>query len=403
MSLTEYAEHLSDTELAIRETAHKFAIEVLRPVGEQLDKMSAEEMIAEGSPLYDVHRQYRELGFAKMRNSALEVDPVEAARIRSMLGYELAWGNAGLALSLGVTAFPAQVAWMCGNEELAEQFTTDQIGCWAITEPDHGSDELDFDGDLLSAGTERGQPNCIARRSGNSVVISGQKSSWVSNGTIAETAALFCAYDDGSGDGVANAHGVFLVDLSEKGVSRGKPTDKIGQRSLNQGEIFFDEVRVPIGNMAVGPEDYPAFTEKILCGANGGMGSAFAGLARAAYDHALAYAKERKQGGVPIIQHQSVKSRLFEMFRKVEAARALNRQVVTYNLTADNPRLELAIASKVTSTQTAFEVASEALGIFGGAGIIRDNPVEGLLRDARIAMIEDGCNEVLGLIAAERL
>ncbi len=85
------------------------------------------------------------------------------------------------------------------------------------------------------------------------------------------------------------------------------------------------------------------------------------------------------------------------------AARALNRQVVTYNLTTDQPRLELAIATKVTSTQTAFEVASEALGIFGGAGIIRDNPVEGLLRDARIAMIEDGCNEVLGLIAAERL
>ncbi|MDP6344138.1 MAG: acyl-CoA dehydrogenase family protein [Alphaproteobacteria bacterium] len=401
MTMVEFAEQLSETEQAIRETAHRFAAEVMRPVGQKLDRLTAEEVIAEGSPLYDVHRQYRELGFAAMRTSTQDLSPAEAARIRSIVANEMGWGDSGLGISLGASLFPPMVAAMVGNPELAEQFTTEQIGCWAITEPDHGSDEVDFNAAASATGADRGRPNCIARKDGNSVVINGQKSAWVSNGTIAETAALFCGYDDGSGGELG--HAVFLVDLKDQGVSKGKPTDKIGQRSLNQGEIFFDEVRVPLGNMAVGPEKYLDFVDAILCMANGGMGGTFAGVAQAALDHAVAYAKERVQGGVPIFEHQSVKARLFEMFRKVEAARALNRQVVVYNSTTTRPRLELAIASKVTSTQTAFEVASEAMGIYGGAGIMRDNPVEALMRDARISMIEDGCNDILGLIAADRL
>ena len=142
------------------------------------------------------------------------------------------------------------------------------------------------------------------------------------------------------------------------------------------------------------------------------MGSTFVGCARAAFEMALEYAKERVQGGVPIIEHQSVKMKLFEMFRKIEAARSLNRRVVVFN-NAHNPFLgapegafpavQYAIASKVTSTQTAFEVASEALQIFGGNGLSREYPVEKLLRDARASMIEDGSNEVLSLHAADRL
>lgn len=90
------------------------------------------------------------------------------------------------------------------------------------------------------------------------------------------------------------------------------------------------------------------------------------------------------------------------MFQKVETARALNHRVVRINLTREVPMLHLAIASKVTSTEAAFEVASAALGIYGGAGISRDCPIEKILRDARISMIEDGCNEVLGMLAAAR-
>ena len=139
-----------------------------------------------------------------------------------------------------------------------------------------------------------------------------------------------------------------------------------------------------------------------LSQANSGMGATFVGVAQAALDLALDYARQRVQGGVPIIEHQSVKARLFEMFRKVEAARSLNRRVVVYHA-VHPPQLQYAIASKVTSTETAFEVASAALQIFGGNGLSREYPVEKLLRDARASMIEDGCNEVLGLAAAAEL
>jgi alkylation response protein AidB-like acyl-CoA dehydrogenase len=155
--------------------------------------------------------------------------------------------------------------------------------------------------------------------------------------------------------------------------------------------------------MVIPPEAYAFATDMILSTANGGMGSVFVGVAQAALDLAIDYAKERVQGGVPIFEHQSVKMRLFEMFRKVQAARALSRRVTLYNSMNAPPKLHLAVASKVTSTDTAFEVASSALQIFGGNGLSREYPIEKLLRDARASMIEDGCNDILSLTAAENL
>jgi alkylation response protein AidB-like acyl-CoA dehydrogenase len=155
--------------------------------------------------------------------------------------------------------------------------------------------------------------------------------------------------------------------------------------------------------MVLGPEVFHFATDAVLSQANSGMGTLFVGLAQAALDLAVDYAKQRVQGGVPIFEHQSVKARLFEMFRKVEAARALARRVMVYNTLNTPPALQYAVASKVTATSTAFEVASAAVQIFGGNGLSREYPIEKMLRDARASMIEDGCNEILGLVAAERL
>jgi alkylation response protein AidB-like acyl-CoA dehydrogenase len=140
----------------------------------------------------------------------------------------------------------------------------------------------------------------------------------------------------------------------------------------------------------------------MLAHANAAMGQLFVGVARAAYEHAVAYAKERVQGGAPIFEHQSVKSRLFRMFSRVEAARALARRVAVFNAAAA-PQLHYSIAAKVFCTTAAFEVASDALQIFGGSGLSREYPIEKLLRDARASLIEDGCNEVLSILGASRL
>lgn len=400
MSFLELDTGLNETQLAIRATAHKFAAEVMRPMGEKLDKLTPEQVIEKNSILWDVHKKYRELGLHTIDTLDPDMPGAERAKIRCLVGEELGWGDSGLSISLGVSGFPAMMAAASNNPSLMEQFTPEAIGCWAITEPDHGSDMIDFGGGLQARGeVSHKKPNCVARKEGNGFVISGQKAAWVSNGTIADSAALFCAVDMGSG---VVGKGVFVVPLKDGTVSRGKPLDKIGQRALNQGEIFFDGLKVPAENLVVPPEMYGAAADMVLCTANGSMGTTFLGLARAALEVAVDYAKERVQGGVPIFQHQSVKERLFEMFRKVECARALNRSVVSYNMTQEVPALHYAISSKVTSTRAAFEVASDALQIFGGAGISKEYPIEKMFRDARISMIEDGCNHVLGIAAADR-
>jgi alkylation response protein AidB-like acyl-CoA dehydrogenase len=187
------------------------------------------------------------------------------------------------------------------------------------------------------------------------------------------------------------------VPLDLPGVSRGKPLDKIGLRALNQGEIYFDEVEVPLSHLLVGPDNYADFVDLTLADANVHVANMGVGIARAAYEHALGYAHERKQGGQPIIRHQNVQYRLFHMFRKVEAARALVRRAGEYNANAAQPALQGSIGAKVTATQTAFEVASDALQIFGGNGLTKEYPMEKLLRDARACLIADGCNEMLAL------
>jgi alkylation response protein AidB-like acyl-CoA dehydrogenase len=141
--------------------------------------------------------------------------------------------------------------------------------------------------------------------------------------------------------------------------------------------------------------------ELIVALANGSMGVIFAGLARAAFDEAFNYAKERIQGGVPIIEHQSIKLKLFKMFTMVEAARASVRRTMLYNAVTVPPSAPHAVACKIFCTETATEVASEAIQILGGNGLSREYPVEKMFRDARAGMIEDGANEALAIAAMD--
>lgn len=399
--ITDIEVGLSDTERAIRDTAHRFAKEVMRPAGIQLDRLQdPQDVIASNSILWDVFRKYREVGLADQEAATAELSPFERARLRAITSEEMGWGDSGLAISLGVSNFHKMFAMMSGREALIDRYVRsgkDEVGCWAVTEPDHGSDSLTFTEKHFDDPKVRA--NCIATRDGDDYVIRGQKSAWVSNGSIATVAALFCTIDPSLG---FRGGGVAVVPLDLPGVSRGKPTDKLGQRALNQGEIFFDDVRIPAEYMVVGCEAYGAIVEQILTGANASMGTTFVGVARAALEHAVEYAKTRVQGGVPIFEHQSVKARLFKMFAQVEAARSLSRRVVHYNAT-NPPLIQYSIASKVFSTNTAFEVASQALQIFGGNGLTREFPMEKLMRDARASMIEDGCNDILSLVGAARL
>jgi alkylation response protein AidB-like acyl-CoA dehydrogenase len=242
-------------------------------------------------------------------------------------------------------------------------------------------------------------PSVKAIKKGDEYVLNGQKSAWVSDGTIATHAALHVSLDPSKG---MHGSGICILPLDLPGVTKGKPLNKIGQRALNQGEIFFDDVVIPKKYMVV--SDYNLslpLMRGILTNANSGMGVTFGGLAKAAFDEALKYAKERVQGGIPIIKHQNIKLKLVQMFRKVETARALARRTMAYNA-ANAPMGSPihAIVSKVTSTEAATEVAAEAIQIFGGNGLSKEYVIEKLFRDAKASMIEDGENSALSLAAA---
>lgn len=384
----------SDTAAAIQATVRRFAREVLRPVGRELDRMVPEEVIAPGSPLWGVYGQFAALGFGV--DDLLAMDPFDRSRTMAILFEELGWGDAGLAISIGAGLIPAMISAILGNAFCRNIATDAKLGCWMITEPDHGSDALDPARMIFHPQGEYGRPNCVVTLKGDELVITGQKSAWVSNGTIGQVGILYAACDAGSGPDTRNG-AVVIVPMDTPGITRGKPLDKMGQRALNQGEIYFDNVRLSREHLLAGPEQYQQATYLVHTLANGLMSAIFTGCARAAYDLAVTYAHERKAGGVPIIRHQSVAHRLFHMFRKVEAACALSRRVLHYNFQAPAMALQAAMAAKVTATQTAFEVASESVQMHGGNGLARDYPVEKILRDARASLIEDGCNEILAI------
>jgi acyl-CoA dehydrogenase len=391
---------LTDTNREIRDTCHRFAAEVLRPAGRTLDRLAdPAAVMAKGSVLWDVLFQYHTLGIGRLMADP-SMDPISKARLACVINEELAWGDVGLAITVGLSQFHQPWIEQIGNTELKARFCSPDrltLSCWALTEPDHGSDTVAFTEPHFADPGLRA--NCVARREGDNYVISGQKAAWVSNGPIADLAVLFCGLDRSQG---FKGGAVFLVPLDLPGIVRPKPLDKLGQRSLSQGEIFFNDVRVPASYMVLGPEFYSLALEAMLAHANAAMGQLFVGVARAAYEHAVEYAKQRVQGGAPIFEHQSVRTRLFHMFVQVEAARSLARRVALYNA-VNPPLVQYSIAAKVFCTTTAFEVASIAVQIFGGNGLSRDYPVEKLLRDARAALIEDGCNEVLGIVGASRL
>jgi alkylation response protein AidB-like acyl-CoA dehydrogenase len=400
---------LSGEVLAMQEEVRKFAREVMRPAGLDLDKLAdPADVIAEGSVLWDLFKTYREMDLhllqipKELGGLAGDLDPIAGYLIAEEMGY----GDVGLTISLGTSNMPFGMAAMFQHvpelKQMVHDYCEDKkgelVGCWAITEPDHGGD-WSLGGEDAKCG-----PSVTGVLKGDEYIVNGEKAAWVSNGTIATHAVLHVGLVPEMG---MAGSGLAVIPLDLPGISRGKPLDKMGQRPLNQGGIIFEDARIPKQYMVIGEEAVavmPMMGEAILSGANGGMSILFAGLAKAAFDEAFKYSQERVQGGVPIFQHQNIKLKLFKMFTMVEAARANARRMAAYN--AAHPEAlsgTHAVAAKCLSTETATYVASEAMQILGGNGLAREYPIEKMYRDARAGMIEDGVNETLSLQAVEYL
>lgn len=389
---------------AMLKEVEKFSMEVMRPAGIALDRLSdPADVIAKGSAWWDVLKGFRALDLhllqipKRLGGLADDLDPLTAIRITEQLGQ----GDVGLTIGLGVSSLPFNMAAMFPLPEmrqLARDYCADKsgemIGCWAITEPDHGTD-WSLGGNKPTCG-----PSVTAVLKGDTYIVNGEKSEWVSNGTIATHAVLHVGlYPERGMEG----QGLAIIPLDLPGISRGKPLDKMGQRPLNQGAIIFQDAQIPKKYMvAPNPDFLKATAGQGLAAVNGGMALVFAGLAKAVYDEAYRYSRKRIQGGVPIFGHQNIKLKLMRMFTQVEAARANARRMALYNLANPmSPSVVHAVAAKILSTETAFFAASEAMQIFGGYGLAREYPIEKMFRDARAGMIEDGVNEALAIKATE--
>lgn len=249
--------NVSDETKSMLEQVRRYAMEVVRPAGIALDRLhDPADVIAEGSPLWDVVKGFRELGLHTMQiprtcgGVAYEHEPMAGILIAELLGY----ADAGLAISMGVSCLPFNMASLFPvpeMQQLARDFCEDRegrmIGCWAITEPDHGTDWS------LGGADPKCGPSVKAVLEGDEYIVNGEKSSWVSNGSIATHAILHVSLDPSRG---MQGQGLAIIPLDLPGISRGKPLDKMGQRPLNQGSLVFEDARIPRNCMVVPDRDF---------------------------------------------------------------------------------------------------------------------------------------------------
>jgi len=397
---------LSAEDKAIKDAARRFALEVIRPASIALDKLSAAEVVEPKSPLWTTLAQAYELGYHKAAFPE-EVGGLGFTPLQShILMEEIFYGSAGLGAALLLAAWPYVKLLHTEDPDLIREFVipfcdcTDGsiTGAWAVTEPDHGSDTLNVGAQSWTDPKIKMQLS--AKADGDEWVLNGQKSAWVSCGPTATQVMVNVQIDPSKGPA---GGGVCMLPLDLAGIKRGSPLEKHGVRDLPQGEIFFDDVRVPRNWMFVGPDEYGDWVVGNLGFGNTAVAVLALGIARAAFEETLAYTKQRIQGGKALIEHHAVQVRVHRMFAQVEAIRAMTRAVWNVNARVYPPLSEYAYAAKTFCTETAKEVVDEGVQLHGANGVTKEYYIEKLWRDARTMTIADGENSILNRVGGQIL
>lgn len=247
------------------------------------------------------------------------------------------------------------------------------------------------------AGSDAASAQTYAERDGDSYVLNGAKC-FTTNGGYADIFTVFAIADRAKGPRSMSA---FIVEKAH-GVRIGKAENKMGQRASNQTETHFENVRVPATNL-LGKEGLGfRVAMETLDRTRAGTAAGAVGIARRAYQEAVAYAKQRSQFGQPIAQNQAVQFKIADMAMKIEAARLLTWQAAWM---ADNnlKQAKQSAFSKCFAGDIAMEVTTEAVQIFGGNGYSKEYPVEKLMRDAKLMQIYEGTQEIQRLVIAREI
>jgi butyryl-CoA dehydrogenase len=303
---------------------------------------------------------------------------------------EIAAGDGGTSTAISVTNCPVNAILMrYGSEAQKKRWLTPlaqgrMLGAFCLTEPHVGSDASAL--------------RTTARRDGDGYVIDGVKQ-FITSGKNGHIAIVIAVTDKGAGKKGMSA---FLVPTDAPGYQVARLEDKLGQHSSDTAQINFENCRIPADHLIGAEGEGYKIALGALEGGRIGIAAQSVGMARSAFDVALAYAKERESFGVPILQHQAVGFRLADCATQIEAARQLVWHAAALR-DAGLPCLKEAAMAKLFASEMAERVCSAAIQTLGGYGIVSDFPVERIYRDVRVCQIYEGTSDVQKILITRAL
>ncbi len=372
---------LSEIQLALQRTAREFAEKEMKPVAAKYDR-------GEDFP-WDVMKKAFEAGFLSSSIEAEYGGGGLSLLDTAIVSEELAAGCAGLFTSMMANSLALTPIILFGTDEQKKKFLTPfteemRFAAFCLTEREAGSDA--------------GRVQTTADKVGDEYVINGSKC-FITNGGVAKLLVVFANTAKEKGTRGMSA---LIVPADTPGITIGKAEDKMGHRASNTVEIYFEDVKVPKENLLAKEGLGFLVAMKTLDKARPSVGAAGVGVARAALEYAIEYAKTREQFGKPIGVFQHIGFKLADMATEVNAARHLVWHAAWMIDNGMKASKEAAMA-KAYASDVAMRATVEAVQIYGGYGYMKDYPIEKLMRDAKLLQIYEGTNEIQRLVISREL
>ncbi len=363
----------------IRQSAAEFARTVIAPVAAELDEKQefsweiTRAIAKQGYMGIIIPKEYGGAGASALTYTILIEEISKACAAQGVT----------MSLTNSLVAYPIMTY---ASEELKRKYlpalaTGEKLGCFGLTEPNAGSDS--------------GNQETTAVLDGNEYVINGSKI-FISNGGVSDFALIIASTNRAS---KIRGLSAFIIDKDTPGFTVGVKENKLGIRASNTAELVFQNCRVPKENMVSTPGRGFRIAMDTLDGGRVGVGAQGTGVARAAYEAALKYSRERKQFNSRLVDFQGINHKLAEMKMDIETARLLTWHAAWLKDNKKRYAKEAAMA-KLYGSEMATRVAHQALQILGGYGFIKDYPVERYYRDARILELYEGTSEVQRMVIA---
>jgi acyl-CoA dehydrogenase len=372
---------LSEELLEIQARARRFAQEEILPIAAKYDRKGevppgiAEKAKAAGLMNVSMPKEYGGMGYGALENA--------------IVAEELGAACTGISITLLVSSLALIPLLIAGTEKQKAEFLRPaaegaKLAAFCLTERHAGSDAAAIKTTALPDGSD--------------FILNGQKC-FITNGGMAEVMTVFALTDPDRGPRGMSA---IVVPGDTPGIRVTKVEDKMGQRASNTVELTFENVRVPQANLLGKQGRGFAIALRVLDFGRSGVAALSVGVARAALEHAAGYAKERRQFGAPIATNQGISFMLADMAMKVDAARLLTWRAAWMADQGQKAAAQSAMA-KCFASDTAMEVTTDAVQVFGGYGYMKDHPVEKLMRDAKLLQIYEGTNQIQRMVIARQL